>query len=154
MELARDRIVEYLKSYFVAYGTIAQDPQTVHMMNEYYAPDLTVTVYTPRISVSDRAGFLRRASSHPDIQETLIPEQIIVDERQRMAAVQLRGEFTFKATMEVMTHMFSANYEFAFDENERIRIKNLWLFAQLVRSGKQSIFEIYEEAFGKLKQPR
>ena len=153
MELARDRILEYLKTYFTAYSTVAQDPRTVHLMNGYYAPDLTVTVYTPRISVSDLGTFLRRSSSHPDIQETLIPEQIIVDERQRMATVQLKGEFTFKATGEVMTHMFSAHYQFALDENERLKIKNLWLFAQLVRSGKQSIFEIYEEAFRKLKHP-
>ena len=153
MGLSRDRIVESLKKYFAAYSTVAQDPRTTHLMNDYYTPDLTVTVYTPRISVSDRGAFLRRSSSHPDIQETLIPEQIIVDERQQMATVQLRGEFTFKATGEVMKHMFSAHYQFVIDENERIKIKNLWLFAQLVRPGNKSIFEIYEEAFRKLKQP-
>ena len=153
MELARDRILEYFKNYFAAYSTVAQDPQTVHLMNEYYAPDLTVTVYTPRISVSDLEAFLRRSSSHPDIQETLVPEQIVVDDTQNMATVLLRGEFTVKATGEVMTHMFSAHYQLVLDENERIKIKNLWLFAQLVRAGKQSIFEIYEEAFRKLRQP-
>ncbi len=153
MELAHDQIMEYLKKYFIAYSTVAQDPRTTHQMNDYYAPDLTVTVYTPRVSVSDRETMLRRSSSHPDIQETLIPEQIIVDERQHMATVLLRGEFAFKATGEVMTHMFSAHYQFVFDEKERIKIKSLWLFAQLVRSGRQSIFEIYEEAFRRLKQP-
>jgi hypothetical protein len=153
MELAHDQIVEYLRKYFTAYSTVAQDPRTTHQMNDYYAPDLTVTVYTPRVSVSNRETMLRRSSSHPDIQETLIPEHIMVDERQHMATVLLRGEFTFKATGEVLTHMFSAHYQFVLDEKERVKIKNLWLFAQLVRSGKQSIFEIYEEAFRRLKQP-
>ena len=153
MKLAHDQIVEHLERYFTAYSTVAQNPRTVHLMNDYYTPDLSVTVYTPRISVSNLETFLRRSSSHPDIQETLIPEQIIVDERQHMATVLLKGKFTFKATGEVMTHMFSAHYQFALDENERLKIKNLWLFAQLVRPGKQSIFEIYEEAFRKLKQP-
>jgi hypothetical protein len=153
MEFAHDQIVEYLKKYFTAYSTVAQDPRTTHQMNDYYAADLTVTVYTPRISVSNRETMLRRSSSHPDIQETLIPEQIIVDERQHMATVLLKGEFTFKATGEVMTHMFSAHYQFTLDENERVKIKNLWLFAQLVRSGKQSIFEIYEQAFRNIQQP-
>jgi hypothetical protein len=153
MELAHDQIVEYLRKYFTAYSTVAQDPRTTHQMNDYYAPDLTVTVYTPRVSVSNRETMLRRSSSHQDIQETLIPEHIMVDERQHMATVLLRGEFTFKATGEVLTHMFSAHYQFVLDEKERVKIKNLWLFAQLVRSGKQSIFEIYEEAFRRLKQP-
>jgi len=153
MKLTHDQIVELLERYFTAYGTVAQNPRTVHLMNDYYTPDLSVTVYTPRISVSNLETFLRRSSSHPDIQETLIPEQIIVDERQHMATVLLKGEFTFKATGEVMTHMFSAHYQFTLDENERVKIKNLWLFAQLVRSGKQSIFEIYEQAFRNIQQP-
>jgi hypothetical protein len=150
MDLTHDRIMEFMRRYFGAYSTVAQDPKTVQQMNEYYAPELRVTIYTPRIAVSDRESFLHRSSSHPTIQETLIPEYIIADAIQHMAAALLKGEFTFKTTGEVITQMFSAHYQLKVDEKNSIKIKNLSLFGQYVPHGKQNIFEIYEELYRKL----
>lgn len=151
MNLAHDDIMEFMRRYFGAYSTVAQDPKTAYQMKEYYDQELRVTIYTSRIAVSDREGFLSRSSSHPTIQETLVPEYIIVDAMQHMAAALLKGEFTFKTTGEVMTQMFSAHYQFKMDEKNSIKIKNLSLFAQYVPHGKQTIFEIYEELYRKLR---
>lgn len=151
MELKYDNIMYFIKNYFKAYSTIAQDPKTSHQMHEYYAPDIKVAQYFPQMAISDRDQFLRISSSHPTIQETLIPEHIIVDDRQKMVAVLLRGEFTIKATGEVITQIFTAHYQLKLDEKNTIKIKNLWIFAEYVPPGKQNIVDLYEEAFRKLE---
>lgn len=151
MECTYDEIMDFMKRYFKAYSTIAQDPKTKEQMYEYYAPEIKVTQYFPEKAVSDREQFLLVSSAHPTILETLIPEHIVADDRQKMAAVWLRGEFTIKATGEVIVQEFTAHYQLMLDENKTIKIKNLWIFAEYVPPGKQNIVDLYMEAFKQLQ---
>lgn len=154
MKIAHDQIIAFMKRYFAAYNTIAQDSKTIHLMNEYYAPELKVAVYTPKVAVSDRQRFLSSSSSHPGIQETLIPEHIIVDDMQYMVAVLLRGEFTFKDTGKTIRQMFSAHYQLKLDEKNSFKIVSLWIFGQYVAHGEKTIFEIYADVYRKLKSKK
>ena len=149
MKCTYDDIMNFMKRYFKAFSTMAQDPNTTHKMHEFYSPELRVTQYFPQMVVSDREQFLRISSSHPDIQETLIPEHIIVDDRQKMVAVFLRGEFTIKATKEIIVQMFTAHYQLILDANSTIKITDLLIFAEYAPPGKQNIVTLYEEAFRK-----
>ncbi len=95
----------------------------------------------------DREQFYITSSSHPGIQETLIPEHFMVDDKQKMAAVLLRGEFTIKGTGEVITQRFTGHYKLFLDENKTIKIKHTWIFGELVPLGKKNIVDLYMEAF-------
>ena len=146
MELTKGSITDFMKRYFGAYSAIAQDPARNQQMAEYYAPDLVVEAYLGDIAESDFEGFLLISSSHLGIQETLTPEHMIIDEAQGMVAVLVRGEFTAKATGEMIREMgFSAHCQLKLDEKETIKVEHLWLFAQYPPPGEKSLFEMYEE---------
>jgi hypothetical protein len=147
MKATREKITDFMKRYFESYSTIAQDPTRNHQMTQYYAPDLLVSAYIGgEVAESDLEGFLVISSSHPGIQETLSPEQMVIDEAQGLVAVLVRGVFTAKASGEVIREMsFSAHYKLKLDEKETIKIEHLWLFAQYAPAGEKSLFEMYEE---------
>ncbi len=133
--------------YFKAYSTIAQNPETNKEMYRYYARDAKIAQYFPMLIVSDPEQFLHLSSAHPDIEETLLPEHIAVDEKQGLVGVLLNAKFTVLKTGEVIEQMFTAHYKVARDENSELKIVNLWIFAEYVPPGEQNILDLYEEAF-------
>jgi hypothetical protein len=134
-----------------AYITVAQDTKTQAKMREFYAPDFKLTQYFPRYAVSDLELFLEMSASHPGIQETLLPQFIWVDDRQKTAAALVKAEFAIQATGEVASEMCAALYQLKPDEKGNIKIGSLTLFQQFPEPGKKSIGELYEEAFKKLQ---
>jgi hypothetical protein len=151
MELTYDNIMDFMKRYFEAYSTIAQNPMTTHQMREFYSPDFKLIQYFPRHAVSGLELFLEMSSSHPGIQETLRPEYIMVDDRQKKAVVYLRAEFVIKATGEIVSEMTSAHYHLKLDDKDTIKIKELILFQAYPEPGKKGIVELYAEVFKRLK---
>jgi hypothetical protein len=150
MKLTYDNLMNFMKRYFKAYSTIAQDPKTTHKMREFYSPDFKIIQYFPRYAVSDLDLFLEMSSSHRGIHETLLPEYIIVDDRQNKVAVYLRADFLIEETGEVVSEMASAFYQIKLDEEGTIKIKELILFQAYPEPGKKGIVELYAEAFKKL----
>lgn len=133
--------------YFKAYSTIAQNPETNKEMYRYYGPEAKIAQYFPMFIVTNRDEFLHVSSAHPGIKETLIPEHIAVDEKQGLVGVLLNATFKILETGEVIEQMFTAHYKVARDENNELKIVNLWIFAEYVPPGKQNIIDLYEEAF-------
>jgi len=151
MLLTYENMMDFMKRYFKAYCTIAQDPETTHGMKEFYSPDFKVIQYFPRCAVSDLELFLEMSSSHDGIQETLLPEYIMVDDRQKKVAVYLKADFSVEATGEVISEMASAFYQLELDEKGTIKIRELILFQAYPEPGKKGIVELYAEAFSKLR---
>ncbi|MEJ2102184.1 MAG: hypothetical protein P8X68_19775 [Desulfobacterales bacterium] len=151
MQFDYNEIVDFFTNedngYFKSYSTIAQDPKTINEMNRYYSPDIKIATYFPMLIVVDREQFLRISSSHPGIQETLLPEHIAVDEKQGLVGVLLNAKFAIKDTGEIIEQMFTAHYKLTRDENDELKIINLWIFAEYVPPGKQNIVDLYEDAF-------
>jgi hypothetical protein len=146
MEMLRKTITEFMKKYFEAYSTIAQDPKENHRMSEYYSPDFAVTVYVGHIAECGGEEFLFRSSSHPGIQEILTPGHMIVDEEQGMLGVLVHCKLIARATRALIREMwFSAHYKITLDERGNLKIEHLWLFAQYSPRGEKSIFEMYGE---------
>ena len=71
----RDRVIDFMERYLIAYSTIAQDPKTTHQMYEFYPPDLMAIIYVDPVDICNREEMLAGTSTHPDIQETLTPQQ-------------------------------------------------------------------------------
>jgi hypothetical protein len=147
MELNYENMMDFMERYFKAYSTVAQDPKTTHRMRDFYAPEFKLIQYFPRYAVSDLELFLDMSSSHPEIQETLQPEYIMIDDRQKKAAVYLKADFTVKTTGEVVSEMTSAHYHMKLDEEGTIKIKELILFQAYPEPGKKGIVDLYEDIF-------
>lgn len=151
MSFGHAQIVDFMNRYFRAYSTVAQNPETTHEMHAFYSPDLKVTLFFPQRAVLNREQFLLVSSSHPNIQETLIPEHMIADEIVSMAAALVRGELTVKETNEVILRiMFTAHYRLIADENDTMKIRDLWISSENVPPGQPDIASLYEDAFKKL----
>ena len=95
MEFTYDNIVQYMKDYFETFNKYGRDPETIHRLNDYYAPDLEFYTYVAGIGRSTgRDDFFRILLSHPSSVEMLTPEEIMVDERRKIAIVQIKAEIS------------------------------------------------------------
>jgi len=146
LKFNKEHIKRFMEKYFIAYSTIAQDPENNYQMSDYYAPNLIVTIYTGEVVENNFQEFLLSSSSHQSIQETLTPEHFIIDEAHGMVAVLLKGVLAKKATGKVIREMgFSAHYQLTTDGNGAHKIVHLWIFAQYAPDEEKSIFEMYME---------
>ena len=146
MKFNREQIKRFMEEYFLAYSTIAQDPEKNYQMSDNYATNLIVNIYMGEVVENNFQEFLLLSSSHQSIQETLTPEHFIIDEAHGMAAVLLKGVLTKKATGKVIREMgFSAHYQLTTDDNGARKIVQLWIFAQYAPDEEKSIFEMYME---------
>lgn len=134
-----------MERYFKAYSTIAQNPDATHQMYEFFSPEVKVYSYVTPLFTFDGEKFLKVSSSHPHVQETLRPKHLIIDERQKMVAALLGAELIKKATEEVIQITFAAHYQLILDENNTIKIKELWIFAEPLPPGKPSIVELFRK---------
>ena len=79
-------IVRFMEEYFIAYSQYGQIPETQHVMDKFYAPDLTFDDDV----VKSRAEWYARCLTHPAIQDKLLVEHLFIDERQNEGARCLR----------------------------------------------------------------
>lgn len=140
MELTYDNMVKFMEEYFPVYSEYGQDADTVHRMNDYFAPDLVFTGYMgfPEglLVYPNRDAFLQFDVSHPWAYERLTPEDITVDERRKIVFVIIKFEFVDRGTGEVLVEDRGVTqYHLTADENDTIKIKNLIFFPQRLPPG-------------------
>jgi hypothetical protein len=151
MELTYDNIVGWMNKYFTVYSTYGQDPKTAHRMNDYFAPDLRFIPYIaalggPEGGFTSRDEFLRTAKSHSSWYEKLTPEDITVDERRKVAAVQFGMEVINRKTGEVAVKKSAmAHYELVLDENSTIKIKTIRFFWEVLPPGVPEFYDLFKD---------
>jgi hypothetical protein len=134
-----------MKDYFETFNTYGQDPKTVHRLDDYYAPDLEFTPYVAGIGHSTgRDEFFRILLSHPSGYEKLTPEEIVVDERRRIAVVLIKAEISDSRTREVLvTKRYFVLYPLVLDENNTIKIKKIQLFWEVLPPRALEISDVF-----------
>jgi hypothetical protein len=137
MEFTYDNIVKFMKDYFKAYNKYAQDPKATHRMHDYYAPDFEIIHYVAGANkISGRDKFLRLMSSHPSSYEVLTPEDIVVDDRRKVAVVLLKTEVADrKLGKVVVVERYLVHYQLVLDENNTIKIKKILFFREVLPPG-------------------
>ena len=150
MELTYDNIVQYMKDYFETFNTYGHSPETIHRMNDYYAPDLEFFPYVAGIGhTNNRDDFLRVLLSHPSSLEQLEPEDIVVDEKRKVAVVQLKAVISDSKTGEVLvTKRYYIRYPLVLDEHNTIKIKEVKLFWEVLPPDAMEI----DDAFARDRQ--
>ncbi len=145
MELTYNSILKFMQDYFETFNQYGQDPANVHRLDDYFAPDLE---FTPNVSgvvhTTRRDKFYDVLLSHPSGFEKLTPEDIVVDENKKAAAVLIKAEITDSHTGKLLVRKrYFVLYPLALDENNTIKIKKVLLFWETLPPGSLEISEVF-----------
>jgi hypothetical protein len=145
MEFTYDTIVKYMRDYFATFNAHGQDPKTIHRLDDYFAPDLEFKPFVAGVGhCSGREEFYRVLLSHPSGREQLTPEDIVVDERRKIAVVLIKAVISDSHTGEVLvTKRYFVLYPLVLDENNTIKIKKIQLFWELLPPGTLEIDDVF-----------
>ncbi len=145
MELTYDSIMEFFQEYFPAYNAYAQDPGTTQEMYKYYTPDLEFVPYVDGLEhMTSRDEFLSIMSSHPSSFETIVPQDIIIDEKHAVVCVLAKTEVTDWNTGDVLVKKsYLPRYYLILDENRTIKIKRMEFFWEVLPPGSPDVHEVF-----------
>ena len=101
MESLYNDILHFMEEYFPAYSRYAQDPETQHLMDRFYTPDLTFDEGV----VTSREQWYERCLTHPGVQDKLTVEHLFIDERQKEAGALLKTQAVDRKTGEVLLEL-------------------------------------------------
>jgi len=146
MELTYGSIASYMKEYFEEFNTFGQNPATIHRMDKYFAPDFEFIPYVATIpKVVGRDAWYKVLLSHPSGYEKLTPEDMVIDDRRKVAVVLIKAEIIDPATREVLvTKRYFAHYPLVLDENNTIKIKRLQFFWEVLPPGAMEIDDVFD----------
>ena len=123
MESIYDDILRFMEEYFQAYSEYAQVLETQHLMDKFYAPELTFDDGV----VTSREQWYERCLTHPDVQDKLTLEHLFIDERQTEAGALLKTQAIDRTTGEVLLELkMNVLYNLKIDNKEfkitRVRV--------------------------------
>ena len=146
MEFNYDDIVRYMNDYFETFNKYGQHPDTIHRMDDYYAPDFKFIPYVATIgATTGREEFYKVLLSHPSGYEKLTPLDIVFDERRRVVVVLIKAEISDSKTGEVLvTKHYFAHYPLVLDENNTVKMKELQLFWEVLPPGAMEIDDVFD----------
>lgn len=146
MEFTYDDIIKYVKAYFETFNKYGQNPDTIHRMDDYFAPDFNFLPYVATIQPAyGREEFYKVLLSHPSGYEKLTPLDIIYDERQKVAVVLIKAEISDSKTGELLvTKHYFARYPLVMDEDNNIKIKELKFFWEVLPPGAMEIDDVFD----------
>ncbi len=128
MKPTYEDIVKWMKAYFDEYNASAQNADTVHRMDEYFAPDFTFIPYMyvfggKQNPVSGREAFYNILISHPSDYERFVVHDIYVDERRLVAIAFLEATIYETGTDRIKVRKnYLPLYELKLDDKGALKI--------------------------------
>ena len=138
MKPTYDEIVKWMNDYFDEYNASAQSAETVHRMDEYFAPDLTFIPYMyvfggPDQAIKSREDFYSMLTGHPEDYEKFFVHDIFVDDERMVAVAFVRATIFETATDRVKVQKdYLPLYELKIDEKGELKIALIRFFWQAV----------------------
>jgi hypothetical protein len=134
MKPTYDDMVKWMKGYFAAYNTYAQNSDTVNRMSDYFTADVRFVPYVsafggPDKAITSRDDFFRMFTSHPTVYEKFEVEDIVVDERRMVAVALLKVALSDSRTNEVLLRKhYLPRYQLVLDERGALKISTILFF--------------------------
>lgn len=135
MELTYENIKAFMEGYYRMYSSHVNSAESIEQMNEIYTTNFTSAAYVHikgkkyPFTRTGREEFKKSLMhGHIEIMETLIPNNIIIDEKKGMAAVLLTIENTIIKTGEKHVFEALALYKLSAREENRIKAERLDIF--------------------------
>jgi hypothetical protein len=140
-----DNIMKFMRDYFETFNKYGQSPETVHRMDDYYAPYFEFTPYVAQIiKTKGREEFYKVLLSHPSGLENLTPEDIMIDEKRKVAVVLIRADISDSHTGELLvTKHYFARYPLVLDEHNSLKIEKLQMFWEVLPTGMMEIDDVF-----------
>jgi len=127
MTMTYDEIVKFMKEYFPAYSEKGQIKETQHVMNKFYAPDI---IFDDGV-ITSREQWYKACLSHPDIQDKITLEHLIVDEKQQEAVALVKTQAIERSTDKVLVEIkMNVAYSLKSDANGDIKISHIKVFLE------------------------
>ena len=127
MESLYGDVVRFMEEYFPAYSRYCQVLETQHLMDRFYAPELSFDDGV----VSSRAQWYGMCLSHPDVQDKLTLEHLFVDAEQNEAGALLKTQAIDRATGKVLLELkMNVLYNLKIDRNKDIKIARVRVFLE------------------------
>jgi hypothetical protein len=140
MESLYGDIVRFMEEYFPAYNQYGQIPETQHLMDKFYAPDLSFDDGV----VTSRKQWYERCIAHPAVQDKLTLEHLFVDARQKEAGALLRTQAIDRKTGKVLVELkMNVLYNLEINQNKDIIIKRVRVFLETDPRKIEKLIQIY-----------
>ena len=140
MELTYESMKTFMENYCRDYSQWCNDPSSISKLDQYWAPDFVSTAYMhldgipyPFVLASRRDFRNFILKGHVEIWETLVPVEMIIDERCKKAVMLIRIEKKEKSTGKFFVSDAMALYELILDEQKEIKLKSLKIFTDDVK---------------------
>jgi len=135
-----DAIVKFFHDYVSDYSEFGQNKNTIRVMDKYYAPDLSF----PDDRVNGRDKWYNRCLNHPDVQDKLTIEHLIVDEKQKEAGAILKTQAVDRTTGQVLLELrMNALYKLRIDDNRDIKIVEVRIFLESAPEKVARLAQLY-----------
>jgi hypothetical protein len=122
-----NKMLQFFEDYVATYSKYGQDVETINIMDEYYAPDLSF----PEDMVTGREQWYKRCLNHPDVLDKLTIERCMIDDKKNEVSAILKTQAIDRATgTELMELRMSALYKLRIDDKQNIRITEVKIFLE------------------------
>ena len=134
MKPTREEIVKWMDAYFAEYNASAQNANTVHRMDTYFAPDFTFIPYMyvfggPKNAITGRESFYNMLTNHPADYERFIVHDIFVDEKRMVSVAFLEATIFETGTDRVKVRKnYLPLYELKLDDQGALKIATIRFF--------------------------
>jgi hypothetical protein len=132
MALTYENMKEFMIKYCKDYSLYGNDAETMPKMDKYWAPNFKSTAYFhlmdgtyPVIHKSRKEFQDFLIHGHINIKDALIPQDIIVDEKEKKVVIQLRIEKENRKTGEISKIDGIGIYQLIVDKNNSPKITSL-----------------------------
>jgi len=140
VESMYDAIMKFFNDYVSDYSEFGQIEDTIRVMDKYYAPELCF----PDDRVNGRDIWYKRCLNHPDVQDKLTIEHIILDEKKNEAGAILKTQAIDRATGRVLLELrMNALYKLRIDDKKDIRIVEVRIFLESAPEKVARLAQLY-----------
>ncbi|HEY97513.1 MAG TPA: hypothetical protein G4O16_04955 [Dehalococcoidia bacterium] len=131
MEFTHDSIRKWFYSYFAEFTECNGNPKKVPNMEKYFTEDLQFISYILGVKRPDDREGLLNTMVHPGLLESLEPEEIVIDEKNKSVAVILKVQFKEESTGTVFPLKHNcAVYNLINDKKGNMKINKITYFTE------------------------
>jgi hypothetical protein len=139
VESMYDEIMRFIHEYATAYSEYGQVEETHHVMDKFYAPELSFDDM-----VTSREQWYKSCLSHPEIQDKLTVEHLFIDERQNEVGALLKTQAIKRATGEVLLELhMNVLYNLKIGDDRDIKITKARVFLETNPEKVARLTELY-----------
>lgn len=131
MEFTYDNVQKWFHDYFAEFYECNGDPEKVPNMAKYFTEDLQFISYILDVKRPDDRNGLLNSMIHPGLVESLEPEEMVIDQKNKSVAVILKVQFKEESTGTLFPVKHNcAVYNVINDKDGNLKINKITYFTE------------------------